>query len=59
MEVAAGQEAPQEPRTATARIRRAANEGFRLTADLCEFFTNRRHARGGMYLPLVRVERSE
>jgi hypothetical protein len=42
-----------------ARIRQATEKGGRLIADLSDFLTRRKHGRGGLYLPLVRVERGE
>lgn len=38
------------------RVRQAARMGRKLVADLSEFFTRRRQQRGGLYLPLVRVD---
>lgn len=48
--------APGEP---APRALRGAPLGRKLLADLSEFLTRRRQQRGGLYLPLVRVDGGE
>lgn len=48
--------APGEP---APRARQGAPLGRKLMADLSEFLTRRRQQRGGLYLPLVRVDGGE
>lgn len=48
------------PRAEGQPLLRAAGQGCqRLVADLSGLFTHRRQQRAGLYLPLVRVDRSE
>lgn len=48
------QAGPQQP-----LMQRAGQKGRELIADLSEFLTRRQHARGGLYLPLVRIDRGD
>jgi hypothetical protein len=40
-------------------LQRAGAKGREPIADLSEFLTRRQHARGGLYLPLVRIDRGD
>ena len=51
--------AASEREPAAGRLRQALGQGGRLVAEVAEFLTRRKHARGGLYLPLVGIDRRD